>query len=245
MKSLIRRLFWRPKLTAPAEPAVDRYALCSGERQIGRTLAEVRFDHVARYQLAARLIEEHSADHEPAFGLDVFCGTGYGTRLVAERVKCPILGIDASNDAIGVANANYASTRTLFSAKIFPFSLPVGSFDFIVCLESIEHVETADAFLDIMVEALKPGGLLILSTPNSERWSLELNPNPFHYRHYSRTDLLTLAEAENKLQLISSFSQNLYQFEAGRIVTPLAADAMGIRDDDDGQILLFLFRRLA
>ncbi|EXI78676.1 MAG: putative S-adenosylmethionine-dependent methyltransferase [Candidatus Accumulibacter appositus] len=242
MKSLFRRLLVRPE---PAEPAVDRYALCSGERQIGRTLAEVRFDHVARYQLAARLIEEHSADREATFGLDVFCGTGYGTRLVAERVNCVLLGIDASNDAIAVANADYASTRTFFSTKIFPFSLPARSFDFIVCLESIEHIEAANAFLDIMVEALKPGGLLILSTPNSEQWSLALNPNPFHYRHYSRTDLLTLAEAENKLELIASFSQDLYHFEGGRILTSLAAEAMGIRDGDDGQILLFLFRRLA
>lgn len=242
MKNILRRLLRRQ---APSRPKPERYALNSGERQTATTLDGVRFDHVARYQLAARLIAEHYRLHRPAFGLDAFCGTGYGTRLIADQIDCPVLGIDASSEAIALANTYFSSTTTLFSVKIFPLSLPRATFDFIVCLESIEHVAQAGGLVDTLAQSLKPGGLLVVSTPNSERWSLALNPNPFHHCHYTQQQLIDLAERDGRLSFTTSYAQDLYHFEAGRIVRPLAPEAMQVRHEGDGQILILAFTRRA
>ncbi len=242
MKDIVRRLLQR---FASSRPEVERYALNSGERQTATTLDQVRFDHVARYQLAARLIAGHYLLHRPAFGLDAFCGTGYGTCLLAEQIDCPVLGIDASDAAIALANAHFANLRTLFSAKIFPFSLPAATFDFVVCLESIEHVAQAECFLQTLTQSLKPGGLLVVSTPNSERWSLVLNPNRFHHSHYTQQELIGLAERDGRLSFMTSYAQDLYHFEAGRIAHPLSPQAMHVRPGEDGQILILAFSRKA
>ena len=43
--------------------------------------------------------------------------------------------------------------------------LPVGSFDFILCTEVIEHIEDSQRALEQMWRLLRPGGVLLLSTP--------------------------------------------------------------------------------
>lgn len=216
----------------------ERYALDSGERQTGITLSAIRCDHVARYQLATQLIAEHLKPQVRLFGLDAFCGTGYGTQLLSEQVACTMLGIDASSAAIEFANRHFSNRQTLYAVKEFPFGLPAESFDFIISLESIEHVEADGDFLDTLSSSLKPGGLLIVSTPNAGRWSLTLNPNPFHIRHYTRAELVRLINQRCGLHPLSWFSQDLYQFEENRIVAPLSDDEMCIRPGDDGQILI-------
>ena len=81
-----------------------------------------------------------------------------------------------------------------YKYKLFPFKLKKNIFDFIISLESIEHIEDDHTFIDTLVAALKPNGILILSTPNEEKQSLKLNPNKFHYRHYITKDMIKKLE---------------------------------------------------
>lgn len=228
-----------------AEP--DRFALHSGERQTALHIDGVRHDHIARYRYASELLTERLADLSAAFGLDAFCGTGYGTHLLAQHAGCPVLGIDASDEAIGVANVHFANDRSFFSAKKFPFSLPRNAFDFVVSLESVEHVAETNRFIDVIVGALKPGGVLILSTPNASTWSLAANPNPFHHRHFTRAELIALLVESRTpgLNLIDWQGQDIYEFRDGCIMRPLDAGAMGLVPQMEGQILIFAFQKPA
>lgn len=232
----------------PAEssmPPVARFALNSGERQTGLQLADIRHDHVARYRYACDVIGNHRSSRVGTFGLDVFCGRGYGTQLLAQATQVPTLGIDASDEAIAVANSHYATPRTLFVSKLFPFAVPAASFDFVVCVESVEHVRETGQFLRELINALKPGGLLVLSTPNAAVWCLEKNPNPFHYRHFSRGELLQLLteNTEYQLHLLDWQGPNLYRLDDGRIVHPLATEEMDLHPQQEGQILLFALEK--
>jgi len=67
--------------------------------------------------------------------------------------------------------------------------LPGASFDFIVSVEVLEHVEQDELFVKEVSRVLKPGGVFLMTTPNGD-W-VE-NKNPDHKRHYKKRELSAL-----------------------------------------------------
>jgi SAM-dependent methyltransferase len=106
----------------------------------------------------------------PAVILDVGCGDGAAT---AEAVRVSpghrVLGLDWSPDSIGRASR---LGLTLVRATAEPPGLPVrsGAADVVIMSELIEHLVDTDAALDEAHRVLKPGGTLLLSTPNLAAW---------------------------------------------------------------------------
>ncbi|MBN1650247.1 MAG: class I SAM-dependent methyltransferase [Bacteroidales bacterium] len=64
------------------------------------------------------------------------------------------------------------------------------SFDFAVSFQVIEHIEDDDFFLREIYRVLKPGGKLILTTPNRK---MSITRNPWHIREYLTNELESLA----------------------------------------------------
>lgn len=206
------------------------FSLNSGERQTAVNYEAIRADHRFRYEWAAERIPSHS------FGLDVFCGNGYGTWLLGDTRF--VIGIDGSQEAINLANKCYRRTTTLFSSAIYPFELPENSFDFIVALESIEHVARGAEFFDCICRALKPGGNLIFSTPCEDFLPHSATGNHFHYKHYSLKETLVLANS-NGLSLISYSGQNTYELDDnGMQGNLLPMDQMHLKSGEAGQFII-------
>lgn len=68
------------------------------------------------------------------------------------------------------------------------------SFDCVVAVEVLEHVEQDREFLRNVRRVLKPGGTFLMTTPNGDS-----NPVPYnsdHKRHYTRLTLSNLLEGE-------------------------------------------------
>jgi ubiquinone/menaquinone biosynthesis C-methylase UbiE len=75
--------------------------------------------------------------------------------------------------------------------------LPDETIDIFISLETVEHIKNDEAFIKEIARLLKPGGLLICSTPNREITNpgsdLKAQPlNPFHVREYSRAEFYAL-----------------------------------------------------
>jgi SAM-dependent methyltransferase len=68
-------------------------------------------------------------------------------------------------------------------------NLPGESFDYVVSVEVLEHVEEDDLFVKEVSRVLKPGGVFLMTTPNGD-W-VE-NKNPDHKRHYKKKELSAL-----------------------------------------------------
>ena len=69
------------------------YSLTSGERQIASQLEEIREDHLARYRLVKDFLIPVMIDNRSINGLDMFCGNGYGTYMIAKTF--PSINMDS------------------------------------------------------------------------------------------------------------------------------------------------------
>lgn len=65
------------------------------------------------------------------------------------------------------------------------------SFDFVVSVEVLEHVEEDELFVSEIRRVLKTGGAFLMTTPNGD-WVV--NKNPDHKRHYQKEQLKILLE---------------------------------------------------
>jgi 2-polyprenyl-3-methyl-5-hydroxy-6-metoxy-1,4-benzoquinol methylase len=233
---MLKKLF-KKKIRSVVE---HDFSLHSGERQTGTSLAQIRHDHRARYQLVAGFIKEQLGQDNSLFGLDIYCGTGYGTYMLSESLDCPVIGIDASKDAINVAEQHYSNKKTLYVHKLFPFNLPEVTFDFIACIESLEHTAEPEQFINLMARSLKKKSCLVLSTPNETMFSLSRNPNKFHIRHYTMMDMLGIFEQVPGLKVVKWFGQNIYEMNNGKIFRELPQNEMNLTENKEGQILLYI-----
>ena len=102
--------------------------------------------------------------------VDVGCGDGSATQLVS--------GLDAGNTVIGVdwsATAlAQARARGLLVVQggvdTAGLPLPDGCADVVIMSELIEHLVDTDSAADEVRRVLRPGGVLLLSTPNLAAW---------------------------------------------------------------------------
>lgn len=119
----------------------------------------------------------------PGRVLDVACGVGYGTNILAADADSDLtlLGVDVSPGAIDYAQEHSASERIHFQvADAMTFRDPE-PFDSIVSIETIEHLPDPAGFVAQLVTLLRPGGTLIASVPVTP----SVDANPFHLHDFS------------------------------------------------------------
>lgn len=95
--------------------------------------------------------------------LDAGCGTGEFARELVRR-GAHVAAVDLSPRA--VAEAREISGAYCQVATVTDLPYPDGSFDLVVCLETLEHVPDWALGLDELIRITRPGGRLIVTTPN-------------------------------------------------------------------------------
>jgi SAM-dependent methyltransferase len=106
----------------------------------------------------------------PACILDLGCGDGAAAAVAAQYAPGHrMIGLDWSAGALARARR---LGLTVIRAGVDPPGLPfaAGSADVVIMSELIEHLVDTDSALDEVFRVLKPGGSLLLSTPNLAAW---------------------------------------------------------------------------
>jgi SAM-dependent methyltransferase len=116
------------------------------------------------------LLDEAAAAGRALRILDIGCGDGAATALLARRAPAhTVVGADWSVQALEPARERGLTVlRAGIDAPGLP--LPDRSLDVVVFSEVIEHLVDTDAALEEIVRVLRPGGSLLLSTPNLAAW---------------------------------------------------------------------------
>lgn len=122
----------------------------------------------------------------PCEVLEAGMGDGYGARMLAEAGHT-VTAVDVDHATVAAAAARNSIDGCRFmhyDGKRLPFDDQ--SFDVVVSMQVIEHVQEDIAFADEMRRVLRAGGTCWLTTPNRSRRVAADSPvwNAFHVREY-------------------------------------------------------------
>jgi len=158
----------------------------TGERFTPECVREIRYEHVHRYLFARDMVAGRQV-------LDAACGEGYGSALMAAEAA-RVTGVDLSADAVEHARRRYRAPNLDFQvADCLDLPFAADSFDCIVSFETLEHLEDHNGLLSEFRRVLRPGGFLLLSSPDKAVYSEKLqNRNEFHVRELYRDELESL-----------------------------------------------------
>lgn len=101
--------------------------------------------------------------------LDVGCKHAFLCDFLTEKgFDCDYYGVDISEKVIENLKRKKGSFQVCDVMKGLPFE--DGKFDYIFCLELLEHVDNPTFLLNQFKRVLKNDGILLLSTPNPYNW---------------------------------------------------------------------------
>ena len=158
------------------------------ERQMATTLADVRSDHLLRYEYAVSELQRRG---RLGHVIDAGCGIGYGSSLLAEVCE-KVTSIEVSREAYDVYEEFWKRENIEFyNGDLLQFEC-AEKVDAVVCFEFIEHIEFYETAIRRFAQW---SDLLIISTPNEEvRPHLQEPVNPYHFRHFRPSELSEVIE---------------------------------------------------
>ena len=136
--------------------------------------------HRAAYAFAATLAAGRQV-------LDLGCGSGYGAHELASASERLI-----AVDRVRPDPASRRGTAHFVRADIAGLPIAPASFDLVVSFQVIEHLEDPTVYLAAMARLVRPGGTVLITTPNvviSDR------VNPFHVHEYESAELKQILES--------------------------------------------------
>lgn len=128
--------------------------------------------------------------------LDFPCGTGYGAQIL-DALNVRYLGLDRDEAALAYARRHYQPYGLFGTGDLTHPDLDDEAFDVIGCLEGLEHIdgEFQGPLIATFSKALKPGGVLLVSSPERNGPVSGPNPkNPYHRHELTRLDFLALLQ---------------------------------------------------
>ena len=153
---------------------------------------EVLTIHLQRYQFSSQQLRGMHI-------LDIACGCGYGTALMAEaHPDKQFLGVDVDPAAVKYARDHYQANNLRYecgNGMDFTFVLQgvLQTFDTIISLETIEHVPEPQKMVTHLLTQLSAKGVMIASVPTTPT----VDGNPHHLHDFTVSSFYRLFSAAN------------------------------------------------
>lgn len=170
--------------------AADGGLPLTGERTVpGLTVENYWF---RRHEVAYRHCAALCAGQEV---LEAGCGEGYGADLLASQAR-RVIAVDYDQTTVAHVRTRYPRVEVL-QANLAALPLPDASLDVVVNFQVIEHLWDQPQFITECLRLLRPGGVLLMSTPNRITFTpgSDVPVNPFHTRELNAAELRDLLES--------------------------------------------------
>lgn len=157
----------------------------------GKSGDRIEADHMERYRFACKYAYGKSV-------LDIACGVGYSSPILLDSGAISYQGVDIDEIVVAHAMQTYGSEHARYSVGDICHFGGDEAYDLITCFETIEHVEDYRSALANLLRVLKPGGQLLVSSPNRPITSpsaKSLNDRPanrFHVQEFVPEELLAV-----------------------------------------------------
>lgn len=149
-------------------------------------------DHLHRYAIAATYTAGKTV-------LDIASGEGYGTNLLAQNASFAY-GVDIDAATIANAKRKYQKQNLQFSVgSADKMPMDDHSVDIVVSFETLEHHDKHEEMMREVKRVLKPGGLMLLSTPDKLYYTDKRNfKNEFHVKELYKNEFTDLVSGHFK-----------------------------------------------
>lgn len=152
-----------------------------------RTLPGVRGEEYwfARHEAAYAWLVDALADRmSGAAVVEAGSGEGYGAAMLRSAGAATVLALEYDDASARHAHTTYGSVRTV-RANLAMLPVATASVDLLVTLQVVEHLWDLRGFLRACFRSVRPGGALVVTTPNRPVFSPGLGrgekpTNPFH-----------------------------------------------------------------
>lgn len=150
------------------QPGAEHYDAAYFRRQVAKSDAKIAWEYERLARVAGRPLDP------AARVLDLGCGAAPGLRYFAAQ-GIPALGLDIAPAALRAARSLLPAARLVCADLAAPLPLRTGTIDLVILREVIEHLVAVRPLLDECRRVLRPGGAVVLTTPN--RWDMR---RPFY-----------------------------------------------------------------
>lgn len=200
-------------------------AIVSAERTPADDAAErpIRERQMAAYHRSLAYVEGRHI-------LEVGCGEGIGASLLA-RKAVSVVAVDYSEEALQIARRKYGAGNIKFTLmKVPPVNFADMSFDAVVCLQMIEHLENPETLVAEIKRVLRDDALALFATVNKEA---TISDNPYHLREFSADDFRRLLNTHfDSVEMYGVFGDELFMryWRSNRkwVNTFMRADILGL-----------------
>lgn len=154
----------------------------TGERFLPVFEGDIVAEHYHRYLFARQFVAGKQV-------LDIACGEGYGSHLLAGAAE-QVIGVDIDADTVAHANRTYRRDNLRYrQGDCAAIPLPDACVDVVVSFETIEHHDQHQEMMQEIKRVLRPGGLLVISSPDKLYYSdLPKLNNPYHVKELYRDE---------------------------------------------------------
>ena len=127
--------------------------------------------------------------------IEAGCGEGYGADIL-RAAGAQVLAIDYDGAVVDHVRRTYPRVQTM-QANLIDLPLRSGTADAVVSLQVIEHLWDLPALWNEVRRVLRPGGRVVVSTPNRLTFSPgvargEKPTNPFHVEEFDADQLVAM-----------------------------------------------------
>jgi len=152
--------------------------------------------------------------------LDIASGKGFGGDMMAE-IASFVTCADLDSEKLEEGRRLFPRANLAFARQdVMRMSFPDASFDVVVSMETIEHMDNVGGYLAELRRVLKPGGRAILSTPQNSIGRVPLTPA--HLREFSLGELRSACGQHFKVEKLIGLKAGTIHFEDD----PVGANSM-------------------